>query len=44
MVATWTERAPQLRPQQVPGVNHYTIMVDRSAAAVVAAAITKPAK
>jgi pimeloyl-ACP methyl ester carboxylesterase len=43
VVAAWTERAPQLRPQQIPGVNHCTIMFDRPAAAAVAAAITRPA-
>ena len=32
-VAEWQERAPKLRPQLVPGVNHYTIMFDRQAAA-----------
>jgi lipase len=43
LIGTWAERAPQLRPKQVPGANHYTIMFDRSAAAAGAAAITKPA-
>ena len=37
-----TNASRQLRPQTVPGVNHYTIMFEREAAAV-AAAITKPA-
>ncbi len=41
-VAAWQERAPKLRPQLVPEVNHYTILFDRQAAAAVAAAITSP--
>ena len=41
-VAAWQERAPKLRPQLVPEVNHYTIVFDRRAAATVAAAITTP--
>jgi hypothetical protein len=44
LVATWAERTPQLRPQLVPGTNHYTIMFDKAAAATVAAAITRTAK
>jgi lipase len=40
LVATWAERVPQLRPQEVAGVNHYTILFDRQAAATVARAIT----
>jgi len=43
LIATWAERIPQLRPRLVPDVNHYTIMFDKAAAAVVAAAITKRA-
>jgi lipase len=39
VIATWKERAPQLRPQMVPGVNHYTIMFEREAAATVSQAI-----
>jgi pimeloyl-ACP methyl ester carboxylesterase len=39
LVATWTERVPALRPQVVPGVNHYTIMFDREGAAAVSQAI-----
>jgi lipase len=39
LVATWQERVPPLRPQVVPGVNHYTIMFEREAAAVVSQAI-----
>ena len=40
LVAMWTERVPQLRPQLVPGVNHYTILFGRPGAAAVARAIT----
>jgi pimeloyl-ACP methyl ester carboxylesterase len=40
LIATWQERVPQLRPRQVPEVNHYTILFDKQAAAVVARAIT----
>ena len=43
LVASWAERAPQLRPQLVPGVNHYTILFDKQAAATVARAITTTA-
>lgn len=43
LVATWTERVPQLRPQIVPDVNHYTILFDRQGAAAVARAITSVA-
>jgi lipase len=39
VVAAWQERVPALRPQTVPGVNHYTIMFEREAAAVVSQAI-----
>jgi pimeloyl-ACP methyl ester carboxylesterase len=39
VIASWRERAPQLRPQMVPGVNHYTIMFEREAAATVSQAI-----
>ena len=39
VVATWHERVPQLRPQLVPGANHYTIMFEREAAAAVSQAI-----
>lgn len=39
VVASWTERVPALRPQTVPGVNHYTIMFEREAAAAVSQAI-----
>jgi lipase len=38
-VAAWQERSPQLRPQMVPEVNHYTILFDRQAAAAVSQAI-----
>jgi lipase len=43
LVAKWHERVPQLRPQLVPDVNHYTILFDRQAAATVARAITTTA-
>lgn len=39
LVAAWQERVPALRPQTVPGTNHYTIMFEREAAAVVSQAI-----
>jgi lipase len=39
LVAAWSERVPALRPQAVPEVNHYTIMFEREAAAVVSQAI-----
>jgi lipase len=38
-VAEWRERVPQLRPQTVPGVNHYTILFHREGAAAVSQAI-----
>jgi lipase len=40
LVGMWAERVAHLRPQTVPGVNHYTILFDRRAAATVARAIT----
>jgi pimeloyl-ACP methyl ester carboxylesterase len=40
LVSSWAERAPQLRPQVVPDVNHYTIVFDRQAAATIVRAIT----
>jgi pimeloyl-ACP methyl ester carboxylesterase len=43
LVAMWAERVPQLRPQLVPDVNHYTILFDRRGAAAVARAITATA-
>jgi pimeloyl-ACP methyl ester carboxylesterase len=43
LVAMWTDRIPQLRPQLVPAVNHYTILFDRQGAAAVARAITTTA-
>jgi lipase len=43
LVAAWTERVPQLRPQLVSDVNHYTILFDRQGAAAVARAITSAA-
>jgi lipase len=39
VVATWQERVPALRPQTVPGANHYTILFEREAAAAVSQAI-----
>ena len=39
VVAAWQERVPALRPQSVPGVNHYTIMFDKQGAAAVSQAI-----
>jgi lipase len=39
LVAAWTERAPALRPQVVPEVNHYTIMFHKEGAAAVSQAI-----
>ena len=44
LIATWAERIPQLRPRLVPDTNHYTIVFAKAAAAVVAGAITKPAR
>ena len=38
-MAAWQERVPALRPQSVPGVNHYTIMFDKQGAAAVSQAI-----
>jgi pimeloyl-ACP methyl ester carboxylesterase len=40
LVATWRERAPQLRPTLVPDANHYTIMFEPHGAEAIAAAIT----
>jgi lipase len=39
VIAAWHERVPALRPQLVPGTNHYTIMFEREAAAAVSQAI-----
>jgi lipase len=39
VVAAWHERVPQLRPQVIPDVNHYTILFEREAAAAVSQAI-----
>ena len=39
VVETWHERVPALRPQVVPGTNHYTILFDREGAAAVSQAI-----
>jgi lipase len=43
LVATWQERAPNLRPLLVPDVNHYTIIYAPQGAAAVARAITTKA-
>jgi len=43
LVAVWAERVPQLRPQLVPDVNHYTILFDKQAVATVVRAITTAA-
>jgi hypothetical protein len=43
VIAAWQERVPQLRPQVVPDVNHYTIVFDKQGAAAVARAITTTA-
>jgi pimeloyl-ACP methyl ester carboxylesterase len=40
LVASWQRRAPQLRPQLVPDVNHYTVLFDPAAVAVVIRALT----
>jgi pimeloyl-ACP methyl ester carboxylesterase len=37
-VQAWQERVPALRPQAVPGMNHYTILFDREGAAAVSQA------
>jgi len=39
LIAAWQARVPQLRPQLVPGTNHYTILFEREAAAAVSQAI-----
>ena len=39
VVTEWAERVPALRPQTVPGMNHYTIMFDKEGAAAVSQAI-----
>jgi pimeloyl-ACP methyl ester carboxylesterase len=39
VVAAWQKRVPALRPQVVPGVNHYTIVFDKEGAAAVSQAI-----
>jgi pimeloyl-ACP methyl ester carboxylesterase len=38
-VAAWQQRCPQLRPQVVPEVNHYTIVLGKQGAAAVSQAI-----
>ena len=39
VVQKWQERVPVLRPQVVPGMNHYTLLFDREGAAAVSQAI-----
>ena len=39
LVGSWHERVPQLRPQVIPDVNHYTILFEREAAAAVSQAV-----
>jgi pimeloyl-ACP methyl ester carboxylesterase len=39
VVQKWQERVPALRPQVVPGMNHFTILFDREGAAAVSQAI-----
>jgi lipase len=43
LIAAWHDRVPQLRPQLIPDVNHYTMVFDKHAAATVAQVITTPA-
>lgn len=40
LVATWQQRAPQLRPRLVPDVNHYTILFEAAGVAAIVRAIT----
>jgi len=39
VIAAWQDRVPALRPQTVPGANHYTILFEPEAAAAVSQAI-----
>ena len=39
VIQAWAERVPALRPQVVPGMNHYTILFDSGGAAAVSQAI-----
>ncbi len=39
LVAAWQERVPLLRPQTVPEVNHYTLLLTKEGAAAVSQAI-----
>jgi lipase len=41
LVEHWRERAPMLRPQLVPDVNHYTLLFDPAAVTVVIEEITR---
>jgi len=43
LVAEWQERVPALRPQLVPDVNHYTMVLSKPGATAVARAITTTA-
>ena len=43
VVTAWTEHVPVLRPQVVPGMNHYTIMFEKEGAAAVSQAIRSAA-
>lgn len=42
LVGTWRERAPRLRPELVPDVNHYTIVFSPPGAAAIVRAIVSP--
>ena len=43
LVAEWQERVPALRPQLVPDVNHYTLLLSKQGATAVARAVTTTA-
>jgi hypothetical protein len=43
LCATWLPRAPLLLAEEVPGCNHYTLVLDPVHAATVAARITQTA-
>jgi len=40
LVRAWQQRAPQLRPRLIPGVNHYTILFEPHATRTIAEVIT----
>jgi pimeloyl-ACP methyl ester carboxylesterase len=42
LVEAWQRRAPNLRPRQIPDVNHYTLLFTPHATAAIAAAIAVP--